>query len=494
MFVKGIARRWFVNTIGIVFVILVIFIASLSITVQSSVYSGIETSITGRVDELLNWLSVSSGGYVTSEFNAITRDYIENYFQDKDKMEIMALSRTGQVLITSTGFEPDQQPMPDYDLALQSEDGTGNWIGQLNTGEKVMAITRAVRDEDGALVGSIRYVVSLERADQQMAFVVIILVLAGLFILLLLTFSGVYFIRSILVPVKRISASAKQIAQGDFDVRVEKSKDDELGQLCDAVNDMAGELGAAERMKNDFISSVSHELRTPLTAIKGWAETLRLGADQETAEKGMTVIIRESARLSGLVEELLDFSRLQSGRMRLSAARLDILAELDEAVYLFTDRARTERKELTYEENTSLSPVYGDRDRLRQVFVNIIDNALKYTQAGGVITVSSREAMGYVEVTVSDTGCGIPAQHLPNVKKKFYKANQLVRGSGIGLAVADEIVSLHGGTLGIESQEGVGTVVTIRLPSCAWAQDHPDLPLSPEIQKLIQERNQNAHE
>ena len=494
MFVKGIARRWFVNTIGIVFVILVIFIASLSITVQSSVYSGIETSITGRVDELLNWLSVSSGGYVTSEFNAITRDYIENYFQDKDKMEIMALSRTGQVLITSTGFEPDQQPMPDYDLALQSEDGTGNWIGQLNTGEKVMAITRAVRDENGALVGSIRYVVSLERADQQMAFVVIILVLAGLFILLLLTFSGVYFIRSILVPVKRISASAKQIAQGDFDVRVEKSKDDELGQLCDAVNDMAGELGDAQQMKNEFISSVSHELRTPLTAIKGWAETLRLGADQETAEKGMTVIIRESARLSGLVEELLDFSRLQSGRMRLSAARLDILAELDEAVYLFTDRARTERKELTYEENTSLSPVYGDRDRLRQVFVNIIDNALKYTQAGGVITVSSREAMGYVEVTVSDTGCGIPAQHLPNVKKKFYKANQLVRGSGIGLAVADEIVSLHGGTLGIESQEGVGTVVTIRLPSCAWAQAHPDLPLSPEIQKLIQERNQNAHE
>ena len=494
MFVKGIARRWFVNTIGIVFVILVIFIASLSITVQSSVYSGIETSITGRVDELLNWLSVSSGGYVTSEFNAITRDYIENYFQDKDKMEIMALSRTGQVLITSTGFEPDQQPMPDYDLALQSEDGTGNWIGQLNTGEKVMAITRAVRDENGALVGSIRYVVSLERADQQMAFVVIILVLAGLFILLLLTFSGVYFIRSILVPVKRISASAKQIAQGDFDVRVEKSKDDELGQLCDAVNDMAGELGAAERMKNEFISSVSHELRTPLTAIKGWAETLRLGADQETAEKGMTVIIRESARLSGLVEELLDFSRLQSGRMRLSAARLDILAELDEAVYMFTDRARTERKELTYEENTSLSPVYGDRDRLRQVFVNIIDNALKYTQAGGVITVSSREAMGYVEVTVSDTGCGIPAQHLPNVKKKFYKANQLVRGSGIGLAVADEIAAMHGGSLRIESQVGVGTVVTIRLPSCAWAQAHPDLPLSPEIQKLIQERNQNAHE
>lgn len=490
MFTKGISRRWFLNTIGIVFVILVIFIASLSLMVQTSVYNGIELAITGRVDELLNWLSASSGGYMTSEFTAITRDYIENYFQDKDKMEIMALSRTGQILITSTGFEPDQQQaMPDYDMALQSEDSTGNWVGSLNTGEKVMAITRAVRDENGTLVGSIRYMVSLERADQQTFLVIIILVLAGAFIMLLLTFTGIYFIRSILVPVKQISASAKQIAQGDFDVRIEKGKDDELGQLCDAVNDMAGELGAAERMKNDFISSVSHELRTPLTAIKGWAETLRVGADPVTAEKGMTVIIRESERLSGLVEELLDFSRLQSGRMRLSAARLDILAELDEAVYLFTDRARTEHKDLTYEENTSLSPVYGDRDRLRQVFVNIIDNALKYTESGGSITVSSREEDGFVQVTVSDTGCGIPPEHLPNVKKKFYKANQLVRGSGIGLAVADEIAAMHGGSLHIESQVGVGTVVTVSLPTCGWLQSHPEAAPAPEIQKLLEERN-----
>ena len=490
MFTKGISRRWFLNTIGIVFVILVIFIVSLSFMVQTSVYNGIELAITGRVDELLNWLSASSGGYMTSEFTAITRDYIENYFQDKDKMEIMALSRTGQILITSTGFEPDQQQaMPDYDMALQSEDSTGNWVGSLNTGEKVMAITRAVRDENGTLVGSIRYMVSLERADQQTFLVIIILVLAGAFIMLLLTFTGIYFIRSILVPVKQISASAKQIAQGDFDVRIEKGKDDELGQLCDAVNDMAGELGAAERMKNDFISSVSHELRTPLTAIKGWAETLRVGADPVTAEKGMTVIIRESERLSGLVEELLDFSRLQSGRMRLSAARLDILAELDEAVYLFTDRARTEHKDLTYEENTSLSPVYGDRDRLRQVFVNIIDNALKYTESGGSITVSSREEDGFVQVTVSDTGCGIPPEHLPNVKKKFYKANQLVRGSGIGLAVADEIAAMHGGCLHIESQVGVGTVVTVSLPTCGWLQSHPEAAPAPEIQKLLEERN-----
>lgn len=484
---RGISRRWFINTIGVVFVVLVISIATLSLMVQSSTYNGMELAITGRMEELLNWLSGSSGGYETSEFSAITRDYIENYFQDRSRMEIMALGKDGKVVITSTGFEPDrEQAMPDYEMALRSENSAGKWVGELNTGEKVMAITRVVRDSSGSLIGSIRYMVSMERADRQTTVVISALILAGVFIMLLLTLSGAYFIRSILVPVRQVNQSARQIAQGDFDVRIEKAKDDEIGQLCDAINDMAGELGAAERMKNDFISSVSHELRTPLTAIKGWAETLQGGADPVTEEKGMGVIIRESERLSGLVEELLDFSRLQSGRMRLQAARLDLIAELDEAVYLFTDRARTERKELLYEETDLMAPVYGDRNRLRQVFVNIIDNALKYTGEGGTVTVGVSGDGRFIRVRVEDTGCGIPAEHLPNVKKKFYKANQLVRGSGIGLAVADEITAMHGGTLGLQSQEGVGTAVTIALPLCTTLEEEPGLVETPEIRKLLE--------
>lgn len=487
---KSIPRRWFVNTIGVVFLILAVSVFSIAATLKSSTYSGIEQALTGRVDELLNWLSADSGGYKTSsEFAAITRDYIER-FPDKNDMEIMALNKNGKIFTTSTGFEPNQnQKMPDYEEALLSADNAGKWIGRLDTGEKVMAITRVVRDDNGILTGSVRYLVSLEKADTQTTGITVILILAGLFIMLLITFSGVYFIRSILVPVQQVTSVAERIARGDFNVRIKKARDDELGQLCDSINDMAVELAATERMKNDFISSVSHELRTPLTAIKGWAETLHQGTDPDTTEKGMNVIIRESERLSGLVEELLDFSRLQSGRMRLSAARIDILAELDEAVYMFTDRARTENKQLNYEENTVLSPVYGDVDRLRQVFVNIIDNALKYTESGGTISVSSSEDDGYIRVTISDTGCGIPPEHLPNVKKKFYKANQLVRGSGIGLAMADEICALHGGTLDIVSQVGVGTSVTISLPTCPLLEAQPELITTPEIKKLFSERN-----
>ena len=494
MFAKGVSRRWMVNTIGVVFLILTISITTLSIMVQSSLYNGIEQALAGRADELLNWLSTGGQYNSSSEFMGIVRGYIE-VFPDKNQMEIMALDRNGQVFITSTGFVPDQdQEMPDYEEALQNPVGDGKWVGKLNTGEKAMAITRVIRDNNGGLLGSVRYLVSMEMADQQISLVILILVAAGMFIMLLLTLSGAYFIRSILVPVRQLSQSARQIAQGDFAVRIDKPKDDEIGDLCDAINDMAGELGAAEQMKNDFISSVSHELRTPLTAIKGWAETLQEGADPDTAEKGMKVIIREAERLSGLVEELLDFSRLQNGRMRLLVSKLDILSELDQAVYMFTDRARTEQKQLNYEETTVLPPVYGDVDRLRQVFVNIIDNALKYTSPGGTISVSSREDSGWVRVVISDTGCGIPAEHLPNVKKKFYKANQLVRGSGIGLAVADEIVRLHGGSLEIESQEGVGTTVTISLPTCSHLEADPQLAQLPEILKFIEERNSNAHD
>ena len=488
MFSKGVSRRWMVNTTGVVFFILVVSITTLSLMVQSSTYNGIELSLAGRADELLNWLFINAGQSSSSSFSGIVRDYIED-FQDKNNMEIMALDQNGRVFITSTGFEPDQdQKMPDYEEALRSSSGAGKWVGHLDTGEKAMAITRVVRDENGGLVGSVRYLVSMERADQQISVVILILVAAGLFIMLLLTLSGVYFIRSIVVPVRQLSQSARQIAQGDFGVRIEKAKDDEIGQLVDAINDMAGELGAAEQLKNDFISSVSHELRTPLTAIKGWAETLQEGAGPETTAKGMNVIIRESERLSGLVEELLDFSRLQNGRLRLIVSRLDILSELDEAVYMFTDRARTEHKQLHYEETTALPPVYGDVDRLRQVFVNIIDNALKYTSPGGTITVSSREDNGWVRVSIRDTGCGIPAEHLPNVKKKFYKANQLVRGSGIGLAVADEIARLHGGSLDIQSQEGAGTTVTFSLPTCSHLEADPQLTETPELLKFIQER------
>lgn len=472
MVVKGITKRWLLNSLGVILILIVALVFSLSYAIQNYIYYGIQQAINGRAGELTNVFS-DYGKRSSQDFLTAARNYVEN-FPNKESMELMVFNSEGHIITTSIGFAPDQsQPMPDYQQALADANGYGTWTGRLTSGEKVMAVTRVIHNDAGSVVGGVRYVVSLEEADKQIGMVVGILILAGVVILLFISTSSYYFMKSILTPIKEIGATARRIAQGDFKARIEKSNDDEIGQLCDTINDMAVELGAAEKMKNDFISSVSHELRTPLTAIKGWAETMQGGGmDDETFDKGMSVIIRESERLSGIVEELLDFSRMQSGRMTLTMDKIDILAELGEAVYMFSERAKSEHKYLLYEEPRMLSPVLGDINRLRQVFVNILDNALKYTGEGGTISVAASEENGYIRVAISDNGCGIPPEHLPNVKKKFYKANQTVRGSGIGLALADEIMRLHSGSLEIESHENVGTVVTIRIP--AFLEKAPD--------------------
>ena len=472
MVVKGITKRWLLNSLGVILILIVALVFSLSYAIQNYIYYGIQQAINGRAGELTNVFS-DYGKRSSQDFLTAARNYVEN-FPNKESMELMVFNSEGHIITTSIGFAPDQsQPMPDYQQALADANGYGTWTGRLTSGEKVMAVTRVIHNDAGSVVGGVRYVVSLEEADKQIGMVVGILILAGVVILLFISTSSYYFMKSILTPIKEIGATARRIAQGDFKARIEKSNDDEIGQLCDTINDMAVELGAAEKMQNDFISSVSHELRTPLTAIQGWAETMQGGGmDDETFDKGMSVIIRESERLSGIVEELLDFSRMQSGRMTLTMDKIDILAELGEAVYMFSERAKSEHKYLLYEEPRMLSPVLGDINRLRQVFVNILDNALKYTGEGGTISVVASEENGYIRVAISDNGCGIPPEHLPNVKKKFYKANQTVRGSGIGLALDEEIMRLHSGSLEIESHENVGTVVTIRIP--AFLEKAPD--------------------
>ena len=230
---------------------------------------------------------------------------------------------------------------------------------------------------------------------------------------------------------------------------------------------MAKELDESEKLKNDFISRVSHELRTPLTAIKGWAETMQYGVpDRITLEKGMSVIVSESSRLTGIVEELLDFSKLQSGRLIMNMQKIDILAEVDEAIYMFKERALSEGKHLLYDEPEIMPPVYGDRNRLKQVFINVLDNALKYTPEGGMVGVQVYQDFkeDMIKIIVADNGCGISQDDIPKIKDKFYKANQKVNGSGIGLAVADEIVKLHSGHLDIDSSLDVGTTVTVGIP------------------------------
>lgn len=464
---KGITKRWILNTFSVIIAVITLLVVCLGVSMQSLCYSTIEQSMLNRNSEL----SAVFPGYKcenTATFQSTASKYVED-FAHKETMELMVINASGRVTMTSTGFEPDETlSMPDYEEALEDDDSFSQWTGKLSSGEKVMATTHIIRNSNGTSVGAIRYIVSLRKANLYTFVVTLIATFIGIIIIACVAFSGSYFIRSIVKPVREMSETAKRIAQGDFDQKLTKMYDDEIGDLCDSINDMAKELDESEKLKNDFISRVSHELRTPLTAIKGWAETMQYGVpDRITLEKGMSVIVSESSRLTGIVEELLDFSKLQSGRLTMQMQKIDILAEVDEAIYMFKDRALSEGKHLLYDEPEIMPPVYGDRNRLKQVFINVLDNALKYTPEGGMIGVQVYQDFkeDMIKIIVADNGCGIAAEDIPKIKDKFYKANQKVNGSGIGLAVADEIVKLHNGHLDIDSSLDIGTTVTIGIPT-----------------------------
>lgn len=465
---KGITKRWVLNTLCTTIAVVIFTVVCLSYFMWTYYYSSVEQTLSGRSLELHNILHDFSSDTDTT-FTVTAKDFVENS-SDRESMEITVINHEGAILMNSTGFTPESpESMPDYESAKNSSTGYSKWVGKLSTGEKVTAVTRIVRNSNGEPICAIRYVASMEAIDTLIFWAIVVFSAIGLLIIVLVAVSGNYFIRSIVRPVRNITETAMKIAQGDFNAQINKMYDDEIGDLSDSINDMAKALGASDRMKNDFISSVSHELRTPLTAIKGWAETMQGSTlpDPLTFEKGMDIIVKESARLTGIVEELLDFSRMQNGNMILQTEKLDVLAELDEVLYMMRDRARNEEKHLLYDEPNFIAPVMADKNKLKQVFINIIDNALKYTPKDGMVGVQVMLKEDAVKVIVTDTGCGIAPDDLPRVKDKFFKANQSVRGSGIGLALANEIVLLHSGELDVESSIGVGTKVTITLPKAS---------------------------
>ena len=461
MAVKKITRRWLLNSFGVIVVIILIIVVAVAFGIRHYYYTSVQNVLTSQADE--------TNGYFTQLAQDSALDYrtqVQNYvtwFPLNNQMEMMVLSDEGYVLHTSSGFTPDDVIMDAF-YAAASQSSESVIISEMS-GERVMAVTVFLSTPQEG-ISAIRFLATLTQVDRQITLWITAIILIGVAVLAAVLFSSSYFLSSIVNPVGQLGETARKIAGGDFGARLQKKNNDEIGELCDIINHMAEELGATETMKNDFISSVSHELRTPLTAIRGWGETILTdhGEDKQTLEKGMKVIISETDRLSHMVEELLDFSRMQSGRLKLVRSRIDPLAELGEAVMMYTDRVRREGLTLTYNEPEESAHVWGDKNKLRQVFVNVIDNAVKYSNAGGSVSVVAKISGEDLIVQVDDTGIGISEEDLPKVKAKFYKADSTRRGSGIGLAVADEIVGRHGGQLGIASVQGQGTTVMITLP------------------------------
>ena len=466
---SGITRRWLCGSL-LMTVLLVLMVEGMFLySCTRSYYNSVQQTMYRRFSSISGQLKMYTGDTAqkASASRSVALRRMVEQFSDKDKYEFMLLDSYGSVIASSSGTDAEGiLTSADFEQAQETGDGMGVAIYRTDSSEMVMAVCCLVpyAAED---VAAMRLVTSLTLVQNQLKNVFLISIVVVITILGFTVASGLYFVRSIVVPLGQVERTAASIARGELDVRLPVTGDarDEVDRLRGTINRMAEGLEETEKMKNEFISSVSHELRTPLTSIRGWVETLRTLDDpeDENYRKGLEIINNETARLYNMVEELLDFSRLQNGRLKMSCHPLDLVAELTDAVLFCEARIQREGLLLSYSEPEEMIPVYADPNRLRQVFINILDNAIKYSAPGGRITVKIWQGEYKAFIEIIDQGRGIPPEDLENVKTKFYKGSNSVRGSGIGLALVDSIMTALDGTLDLKSTLGRGTVVTLGL-------------------------------
>jgi len=275
---------------------------------------------------------------------------------------------------------------------------------------------------------------------------------------------------SIVRPVEELNRSAQIIAGGDLTHRVHISGTEEIEHLGETLNQMTGRLEQLEGVRRQYVSNVSHELRTPLASIRGMAETiLAHGAnDPDLATRYLPRIIGQTERLARLASQLLDLAQIESGNLLGAVAPVSLQDVVDDALQVCSASAAAKGVELETEIEAGLPELSGDRDRLVQVFVNLIDNAVRYTPAGGAVRVSGRADGPNLVVMVRDDGCGIPPAHLPLVFDRFHRVEEARSarggGTGLGLSIVRQIVDAHGGTIDVASEVGTGTSFTVRLP------------------------------
>lgn len=319
------------------------------------------------------------------------------------------------------------------------------------------------------------------------------LLTAAVVALILSLLLAVLIARSVAKPLRQITRAAEAVAAGDYDQKLDIRQPQEVRILAESFETMAQQVKASQQAMRDLLANVSHDLKTPLTSIQGFAQALLEGAvqDEATRQRAAAIIYEEASRMVRMVEELLDLARLESGEMTLDQQLVDLRQLVGGLVQAQAPVAA--KKQVTLNADLPELPmVLGDGDRLAQVFANLLDNALKYTSAGDRVQITAQVLKAQprprragmparpddstqvslradlVEISIADTGRGIPAEDLPRVFERFYQADKARTssrpGSGLGLAIAKEIVEAHGGRIGVESVEGLGTRFRVALP------------------------------
>ena len=404
----------------------------------------------------------------TSFENKVHNIFEKGQVSNNTNFTVEFIDKNKNVILDKYGIKTNEKyEYEDVNRALRGNNTLTPYTYNISgTNEHVMSISVPLR-VNNQIEGVVRYSLSLKSIDNTVIKLVCFFILAGVIILIIALLLSLKFAESLIRPLKNLKQFANELAQGNYNIKLKKEElhNDEIADLVRTFEHMAVEIDKSRKLKEEFISSVSHELRTPLTSIKGWSETLGYeGIGKEELDLGLGIIQDETERMISLVEDLLDFSRLSSDRIRLQIDMVDVRKLAKGVVAQLTVKANEKNITLLTEFKTEdIVDIQGDKNRLRQVLINLVQNAIKFTSEGGYIVVIVSQGEEFTTFTVTDNGVGIKKENLTKVLDKFFQEDYNKAGSGLGLAISNEIVKLHGGKMIIESEKNVGTTITFTL-------------------------------
>ena len=465
---EGLRKKVIKNYFIIIAVMVILFEGLFILYIKNYYYDYVKQSLQNQA-EYTNLYYNPSVNVEPSSFEKKVNNIIKNKDTgNHSKFAIQIIDKNRRIIVDQYGFNTNEVVnYEDVERALKDAKELYPYTYRLSTTkEHLMSISVPIK-VNNIVEGAIRYTVSLDKIDYAIFKLVAELVLAGICILIIGVSLSLRFAQTLIQPLTELKQFANELAHGNYSIKLKNTNisDDEIGDLAKTFEYMAEEIDKSEKLKEEFISSISHELRTPLTSIKGWSETLGYeGISKEELDLGLTIIQDETERLIKLVEELLDFSRLASDRIKLKIDIVDIEVLTKGVVNQLVVKAKENNINLKIEfENENIEKIHGDKDRLRQVLINLVQNSLKFTAEGGYVIIRVSQNEEYTTIKVLDNGDGIEKENLEKVLDKFFQEDYNKSGSGLGLAISNEIVKLHGGSMNIHSKKGVVTLITVEI-------------------------------
>ena len=466
---EGLRKRVIKNYFIIIIITVTLFEGLFIFYIQNYYYDSVRQSLKAQVDYTNSVYNTSINNIENTTFDEKISNILDKQrIGGSSKFATQVINKDKYIIIDQYGIKKyDKIETEDVERALKGVKDLYPVTYKIDaTNEHVMSVSVPIKINN-VIEGAIRYTVSLTEVDATIFKLALGLILAGIFILIIAISLSLRFAETIIQPLIELKEFANELAHGNFSIKLKDTSisDDEIGDLAKTFVHMASEIDKSEKLKEEFISSISHELRTPLTSIKGWSETLGYeGITRDELDLGLGIIQDETERLIKLVEELLDFSRLASDRIKLKIDTVDVKRLAIGVVNQL--KVKSGEKDINLKadfETENIELIQGDKDRLRQVLINLVQNSMKFTEEGGFIHIIVSQDEEYTTIKVVDNGAGIEKENLEKVLDKFFQEDYNKAGSGLGLAISNEIVKLHGGEMTLNSKKGIGTSITVRI-------------------------------